>query len=67
LQRVGRALSVSNFIQAMHSIANVPLRRIGAVNYTGRQWGATEQRTLLWQSNCTCYRAITDWAPAGSP
>lgn len=64
LQRAGSALTAANFLAGIHNIADLSLRRIGAVGFAGvRDWGAVEQRTLLWQANCTCYRAVSDWAP----
>ena len=63
LAKAGAALNAASLLAGIHTIANLPMRRVGVANFTGgRDQGADAQRTLQWQTSCTCYRAITDWA-----
>lgn len=67
LQKAGVGLNSASFVAGMHGIDHVPLRRIGSVSFANRNWGAESQRTLLWQSDCTCYRALGEFAPLFVP
>ena len=63
LQKAGPALTTGGFVTGVHTISGLALRRVGSVSFTSRNWGADSQRTLLWHADCTCYRAVGDFAP----
>jgi hypothetical protein len=39
------------------------MRRVGTADFRNRDDAASTQRTLVWRKSCTCWRAISDYAP----
>jgi hypothetical protein len=68
LRQGGANLTPASFIAGIETMRSVDLLRYPAVTYTPtKHAGVDSQRTLQWHKSCTCWVAMSPWAPLFVP
>jgi hypothetical protein len=62
IKRAGPNLTRASYVAAMETFKNMPLARSGSATFgPGKHHGTDAFRTIKWQGDCLCFRAIQDF------
>jgi hypothetical protein len=67
LAKTGRGVGQSALVRGLKTIDNLSLTAYPSISFTNSNAGGSQQRTLRWTRDCTCWKAQGSFAPFPSP